>query len=143
MGNQKINHVAVWILVVFHQIVTLLWYAPFLFRNKWMELLNKSAEDFSASSPLNYIIAIITALAMTYLLAWLFKELKINTPLRGLFYALIFCIGFLVLEMLTVGKFSLRPLGLTVIDGGMYLVNFLIAGVVLGGWKKYEPSATS
>jgi hypothetical protein len=108
-----------------------------------MELLNKSAEDFSASSPLNYIIAIITALAMTYLLAWLFKELKINTPLRGLFYALIFCIGFLVLEMLTVGKFSLRPLGLTVIDGGMYLVNFIIAGVVLGGWKKYEPSASS
>lgn len=142
MGNQKINHVAVWILVVFHQIVALLWYAPFLFGNKWMELLNKTSEDFSASSPLNYIIAIITALAMTYLLAWLFKELKINTALRGLFYAFIFCVGFLFLEMLTVGIFSLRPFGLTVIDGGMYLVNFLIAGIVLGAWKKYETAAS-
>jgi len=143
MGNQKINHVAVWILVVFHQIVALLWYAPFLFGNKWMELLNKTAEDFSGSSPLKYIIAIITALAMTYLLAWLFKELKINTALRGLFYAFIFGIGLLFLEMLTVGIFSLRPFGLAVIDGGMYLVNFLIAGIVLGAWKKYEPSESN
>ena len=138
MGNQKLNHVAVWILVVFHQIVAIVWYAPFLFGNKWMELLNKTTEDFSASSPVKYIIAIITALAMTYLLAWLFKELKINTPLRGLFYGCIFCISLLILEMLTVGVFSLRPFGLTVIDGGMYLVNFLVAGIVLGAWKKYE-----
>ena len=138
MGNQKINHVAVWILVVFHQIVAILWYSKFLFGTKWMALLNKTDADFVASSPLNYIIAIITALGMTYLLAWLFKELKINTPLRGLFYAAIFAIGFLVLEMLTVGFFSLKPFGLTLIDGGMYFVNFLIAGIVLGAWKKYE-----
>lgn len=138
MGNQKINHVAVWILVVFHQIVAILWYSKFLFGVKWMALLNKTDADFVASSPLNYIIAIITALGMTYLLAWLFKELKINTPLRGLFYAAIFAIGFLALEMLTVGFFSLKPFGLTLIDGGMYFVNFLIAGIVLGAWKKYE-----
>jgi len=138
MGNQKINHVAVWILVVFHQIVAILWYSKFLFGTKWMALLNKTDADFVASSPLNYIIAIITALGMTYLLAWLFKELKINTPLRGLFYAAIFAIGFLVLEMLTVGFFSLKPFSLTLIDGGMYFVNFLIAGIVLGAWKKYE-----
>ena len=143
MGNQKINHVAVWILVVFHQIVALLWYAPFLFGMKWMELLNKTAEDFSASSPLNYIVTIITALAMTYLLAWLFKELKINTPLRGLFYSFIFALGFFFLEMLTVGMISLRHFGLTLIDGGMYLVNFLIAGIVLGAWKKYGDNESS
>ncbi len=143
MGNQKINHIAVWILVVFHQIVALLWYAPFLFGNKRIELLNKTAEDFSAFSPLNYIVTIITALAMTYLLAWIFKELKINTPLRGLFYAFIFALGFFFLEMLTVGMISLRPFGLTLIDGGMYLVNFIIAGIVLGAWKKYGENESS
>jgi len=138
MGNQKINHVAVWILVVFHQIVAVLWYDKFLFGNKWMQLLGKTEADFAASNPLKYIIAIITALAMTYLLAWIFKELKINNSLRGLFYAVIIGLGFYFLQTLTTGIFSLRPFGLTLIDGGMYLVNFIVAGIVLGAWKKYE-----
>jgi hypothetical protein len=138
MGNQKINHVAVWILVVVHQIVVFLWYAEFLFGKKLMQLLGKTTEDFPAANPLNYIVAIITAIAMTYLLAWIFKELKIDTPLRGLFYALIIALSFFFLQTLTTGLFSVRSFGLTLIDGGMYLVNFLIAGIVLGAWKKYE-----
>ncbi len=138
MGNQKINHVAVWILVVFHQIVAVLWYSKFLFGNKWMQLLGKTEADFAGVNPLKYIIAIITALAMTYLLAWIFKELKINNSLRGLFYAVIIGLGFYFLQTLTTGIFSLRSFGLTLIDGGMYLVNFIIAGIVLGAWKKYE-----
>ena len=142
MGNQKINHIAVWILVVAHMVVAFLWYASFLFGSKWMELLNKTEQDFASSSPVKYVIAIIAALAMTYLLAWLFKELKVNTVLKGLLYSLVFCIGFLFLEMLTIGIFSLKPFGLTAIDGGMYLVNFLIAGAVLGGWKKHEVAAS-
>lgn len=138
MENQKINHVAVWILVVFHQIVAVLWYAKFLFGNKWMQLLGKTESEFGAANPLQYIIAIITALAMTYLLAWIYKELKINNPLRGLFYAVIIGLGFYFLQTLTTGVFSIRPFGLTLIDGGMYLVNYIIAGIVLGAWKKYE-----
>ncbi len=138
MGNLKINHIAVWILVVFHQIVALLWYSKFLFSTKWMELLGKTDADFAGANPLKYIVAIVTALAMIYLLAWIFQELKINNPLRGLFYAVIIGLGFYFLQTLTTGLFSLRPFGLTLIDGGMYLVNFIIAGIVLGAWKKYE-----
>lgn len=143
MGNQKINHVAVWILVVFHQIVALLWYSKFLFSAKWMELLGKSDADFAAANPFNYIIAIVTALVMTYLLAWIFKELKINNALRGLFYAVIIGLGFYFLQTLTTGFFSLRPFGLTLIDGGMYLVNFIVAGIVLGAWKKYDVTGSN
>jgi len=137
MKQLKINHVAVWILVVVQIIIAFIWYAPFLFGNTWMELLEKSEDDFTGASPLNYIVAIITAIAMTYMLAWLFKELNINTTLKGVLYALGFGISLFFLETLTQGLFALRPLGLMLIDGGMYLVSFLIVGIVLGSWKKY------
>jgi len=107
MGNLKINHVAVWILVV-----------------------------------VNLIVAFLSAIAMTYSLAWLFKRLNIDTTLKGLLYSLFFCVVYFFLQTITIGLFSLRPLALSFIDGGMYLVNFVIAGLLLGSWKKYEVAAS-
>jgi hypothetical protein len=138
MQELKLNHLAIWILVIVHQIVAFVWYSPLLFGNQWMELLNKTAADFANPNPINYIIAIITAVVMTYLLGWLFIKLNVNTLLKGICYACIFFLCFLFLQTLTHGLFSFRPIGLTLIDDGMYLVNFVIAGAVLGSWKRHR-----
>lgn len=139
MGKLKINHVAVWILVVVHQIIAVIWYAEFLFGKKWMQLLNKIAEDFQGASPLNYVIAIITAIVMTYMIAWLFTKINVDNGIKGLQFGFAFGVSFFFLQVMTQGFFSMRPFGLTLIDGGMYMVNFIIAGIVLGVWKKYQP----
>lgn len=138
MQELKLNHLAIWTLVIAHQVVAFVWYSPVLFGNQWMALLGKTADDFTGANPINYIVAIITAAAMTYMLAWLFKKLNVNTLLKGVFYAFVLFVCFLFLQTLTHGLFSFRPVGLTLIDDGMYLVNFVIAGAVIGTWKKYK-----
>jgi len=39
---------------------------------------------------------------------------------------------------MTFNAFELRPLGLTLIDGGKLLVTSLLTGFVLGTWKQYN-----
>ena len=37
-ANKRINHAVVWLLVVAHQLVSFVWYSPYLFGFKWMNL---------------------------------------------------------------------------------------------------------
>jgi len=137
MKALKINHLAVWILTVVSQVVSLGWYT--LFSSQWMTLMNKSLKDFeAAASPIPYIVSLLTSLVFNYLLAWLFKALHIESLFSGLGVAALCWLGFLFLPLLTQDLFSLQSPQLSLINGGNYFVSFALAGLVLGAWRKYE-----
>jgi len=138
MKSLKINHAAVWILVLLHQIIGAMWFSPFLFADKWMQLMGKSMQDFENATITPYIISIINAIIMNYSMAYLFRKLNVENFMKGLYYAFIFWFAFLFLEIMTYNAFELRPVGLALIDGGKSLVTFLVSGLVLGTWKKYN-----
>lgn len=142
VGSQKINHVAVWILVLIHQIIGAMWYSPYLFAGRWVELTGKTMKDFENAGITPYFVSIIGAIITIYTMAYLFKNLNVENFIKGLYYAFIFWFGFLFVEILTFNSFELRPIGLTLIDAGKSLITFLITGFVLGTWKKYNIAST-
>lgn len=138
MKKLKINHVAVWILVLLHQIIGGMWYSQIAFAGKWTELMGKSMSDFENAGFTPFIFSIINAIIMVYSMAWLFKKLNVENFVNGMRYAFVFWLAFLFVELATFNSFELRPFGLTLIDAGKSLVTFLISGFVLGFWKKYD-----
>jgi len=138
MKNLKINHVAVWILVLVHQIIGGMWYSQIGFAGIWTELMGKSTSDFQNAGFMPFIFSIVSAIIMVYSMAWLFKKLKVENFANGLRYAFIFWFAFLFVELATFNSFELRPFELTLIDAGKSLVTFLITGLILGVWKKND-----
>ena len=134
MKSLKINHAAVLVLVLIHQIVGAIWYSPFAFAEKWMSLIGNSMSDFENASFTPYVVSIIGAIITNYIIAYLFVKLDVRNLVKGMYYAFIFWLAFVFVELLTFNSFELRPYGLTFIDAGKSLAAYLISGIILGAW---------
>ncbi len=134
--HYKINHVAVWLLVVVQVGLGALWYSPLAFGSEWMNLLRLTAADIDQSDPIPFVIAIAGTVALTYFLAWLFLQLEV-TYLSEAFkiaFLLWFCIAFT--EHATHYSFQGVHYGVLLIDMGKTLTGMLIAAVVLASWRR-------
>jgi hypothetical protein len=135
----------VWVLALVHQFIGFIWFSPFLFSQRWLQLIGRPESDFASPSPLPFIISLVSAVVLCYLMAGLFTRLQVRTASRGLAYSLAFWFGFLFLEVLTFNSFELRPMELALINAGKSLVTFAVTGFMLGFWTKkkapaYKPS---
>lgn len=135
MKQLKINHLAVLAVVVLQQLIPMAWYG--VFAEKWIALNEKSVEDFSDGSPLPYIVSIIASVAMAYFLAWLFRTLEVESWQRGVKIAIMAFGSLVFFHTMTIYLFSLRPLELALMDEGNNFLGYLLAGALLGGWRKY------
>jgi hypothetical protein len=137
MAN-KINHLAVWILVVVHQLVGWGWYT--VFGEEWLNLHARTMTDIDRTHNLSaYLFAILTSIIINYALAWLILRLDASTAAAGLIIALVCWFAFLFLEHATIAVFSsfeTNPWPLVAIDMGRPLVAWAISGLVLGAWHK-------
>ena len=138
MQSQKINHAAVWVASILVQFLPPLWYDTVFFGIRWAELNQLSEKDFTDFSPLNYIWPLISAVAVAYMLAWLFKSLNVNSTVKGLQLAFFFWLCFLFLELATQNVFTLRPFELTLIDEIIVLIKYEVITLVLTLWRKKE-----
>ena len=137
MKTLKINHLAILTIVVLGQVIPAGWYT--LFADQWMEFNNLTLEDAEANaSATPYISSIITSVFFAYVLAWLFRRMNIESSIDGLKTAILMGIPFSLLNHITLNMFSLRPYGLSWIDSGVELIIWALAGLILGGWRKYE-----
>jgi hypothetical protein len=142
--NTKINHLAVWILVVVHQLVGWGWYT--VFGDIWLNYHAKTMTDIERThSFVPYLVAIVAAIFVNYTLAWLIARLNAPSATCGLKIALVCWFAFLFVEYATISVFSAfetNPWPLVLIDMGRPFVSFAISGLVLGAWRK-PGSATS
>ena len=75
--NSRINHLAVWILVVVYFLIGWAWYA--IFGEKWLNLHARTMTDIERTHNVGaYALAIVTAIIVNYALAWLIGRL--NAP---------------------------------------------------------------
>ena len=66
--NTKINHLAVWILIIVYQLVGWGWYT--IFGEKWFNLHARTMTDIEHTHSVGaYVFAILTAIAVNYTLA--------------------------------------------------------------------------
>ena len=136
--NSRINHVAVWILVIVHQLVGWGWYA--IFGNIWLNLHAKTMTDIERTHDwIAYVTAIIASIFVNYALAWLISRLNAVSAMAGLKIALLCWFAFLFVEYATIAVFSAfetNPWPLIFIDMGRPFVAFAVSGLVLGAWRK-------
>ena len=146
MNQYKLNHMAIWVVAILHQLVAAAWYSPVLFSAQWIEATGLKEENFTNASSLPFVISFVGAVVLCYGVAWLFARLHVQTASKGLQYALLFWVSFLFFELLTFNSFELRSYTLSFIDAGKSLVTFSLTGIILGAWLKkkssaYKPSA--
>lgn len=137
MNELKINHLAVLTGIVLQFVIGFLWYGPF-FGDAWMNMvgLDLATIEANPAGAGEWITNAVSAVASVYLLAWLFVKLKVNTLLKGLFYGFLIGFVFVFLSVKTTGAFNKDPYWLAFITGGFTTVGLMVAGAVLGAWKK-------
>jgi hypothetical protein len=138
----RINHAAVWLLVVVHQLIGWGWYA--VFGEKWLNLHARTATDIERTHDWKaYALAVLTAIITNYVLAWLLNRVNATTAVAGLKTALLCWFAFLFVEYATIAVFSAfetNPWPLVAIDMGRPLLAWGISGLVLGGWTRKSSS---
>ena len=136
--NNRINHLAVWILVVAHQLIGFGWYA--IFGELWLSYHAKTMTDIERTHDVTaYLVAIAASIAVNYALAWLISRLNATTAVAGLKIALACWFAFLVVEYSTIAVFSAfetNPWPLVLINMGRPLLAWGLSGLVLGAWQK-------
>src|SRR5438093_11739028 len=98
MAN-KINHLAVWALVVIHQLIGWGWYT--VLGEKWLNLHARTMTDIEHTHNVGaYVLAIVTSVIVNYTLAWLILRLNATSAVAGLKIALLcwfaFCLSNIV-----------------------------------------------
>jgi hypothetical protein len=140
--NNKINHLAVWILVVLHQLIGFGWYA--VFGELWLRYHAKTMTDIEQTHDfLPYFVAIAASIAVNYGLAWLIGRLEASNASCGLKIALGCWFAFLFVEFATISAFSAfetNPWPLVLINMGRPFLAFAVSGLVLGAWQKRSPA---
>jgi hypothetical protein len=141
--NNKINHVAVWILVVVHQLIGIGWYA--VFGELWLRYHAKTMTDIEQPHDLvPHLVAIAASIAVNYGLAFLINRLGASNASAGLKIALGCWFAFLFVEFATISAFSAfetNPWPLVFINMGRAFLAFAVSGLVLGAWIKRAPAA--
>ena len=136
--NNKINHLAVWILVVVHQLIGFGWYA--LFGELWLRYHARTMTDIEQTHDFApYLVAIAASIAVNYALAWLISRLNATGAIAGLRIAIACWFAFLFVEYSTVSAFSAfetNPWPLVFIDMGRPFLAWSLSGLVLGAWQK-------
>src|SRR5436190_17223615 len=99
--SNRINHLAVWIMVVVHQLIGFGWYA--IFGELWLSYHAKTMTDIERTHDVTaYCVAIASAIVVNYALAWLIGKLNANNAVAGLNIGILCWFAFLFVEYSTI-----------------------------------------
>jgi hypothetical protein len=136
MMNWKVNIKAVLVAAVPYILLGYPWFS--VFRDPWfygggltVEQLQNGPGYVTAFS-----VAILSAIVMSYVLAFLIVRTGEQTPVRGMKIAALVWLAFVGAVMATQHTFEARSLGYFLVTAGYPLVGFLIMGAIVGAWRR-------
>jgi hypothetical protein len=137
MPQVQVNYLAILACGIVFMIVGALWYSPLLFGKPWMKAMGKSQEeiqDMQRGVWKSYIVSLLGALVMAFVLAHVIDYVKADTVLKGAHTGLWMWIGFVITSSLGGILFEARPKGLYFIYNGYQLVSLVLMGIILAVW---------
>ena len=129
MDFSGINYLSVPLAALAGMIAGAVWYG--VFAKPWMKAVGFTEADVQ-QKPSIYIVAAVAQLVIAYLLAGLIGHLDTYTLTSGAITAFFCWIGFCLAPMAVNHRFQDKGWDLTVIDGGYWLVVFLLQGAIIG-----------
>ena len=142
--NLRINHLAVWILIVVYFLIGWGWYA--VLGETWLNLHAKTATDIERTHNVGaYVFAFAASIVVNYTLAVLIAKTNPTSAFCSLKLALACWFAFVFMEYATISIFSAfetNPWPLICIDMGRPLIGFAISGFVLGYWRQRDVASS-
>ncbi len=131
----RVNYLAVLVAALVYFFLGFLWYGV-LFRDAWMKWERPLAPTPNGHNiPLMYLFAFVLALVLCWALA-LVCEWRKASLVSGAGLGLLMWIGFVMTTTFTTTMFEERPHHLFAINYGYCLTGMVIAGAILGAWKR-------
>ena len=141
----KINYPAVLVAAILHWILGAVWYG--VFSSKFIELMAwtpaQTAAVESQSHTKDYVLAFLSSLVLTYILAHFVQYTKATNVAGGLQTGFWLWLGFVVTTQLPTLIFEGRKPGLYLLNIGYQFVACLAAGALLAIWRPRAATASS
>ena len=137
MKKQITNYPAIGVCTLLNMFLPAMWYM--VFSEPWMEangLTEQTIQNGHSSYP--YLIALVSSIVGVFALSYLTIHLKTNSLIKGAMIGLLIGISFNLLPTFTQNSFSFKTNSLSMIDGGINVLNWVVTGAILGVWKKYK-----
>jgi hypothetical protein len=130
----QINYLAVLAAAVSTFVIGGLWYSPLLFYRPWLRANGFSEADVQKGNPalifgLAFVFSVIMAGNLAAFLA------SPDTTLAWGATAGALSAVWVILGIAVVALFERRPWSYILVNGGYWLVSFVIMGAILGGWR--------
>jgi hypothetical protein len=134
---KSLNHIAVLVAAILFFALGAVWYN--VFSQPWLDGIGKTVEQLmkdNGGSPAPYVIGFLAILVMCYTLGWIVQRGMEPTAGNGALTGATVAFG-LVGGMLALNYgFEARGITLWLINAGYALVGLVLAGAIIGGWKK-------
>ena len=131
---EAINYLAVLAAAISTFVIGGLWYSPVLFHGPWMTANGFTEADVNkGSAGAIFGLAFLFALVMAFNLAMFLNDPGTTVGWGAAAGAL--AAVWVVLGIATIALFERRPWTYTAINGGYWLVAFVVMGTILGAWR--------
>jgi Protein of unknown function (DUF1761) len=114
------------------------WYT--VFGQKWIDAIGMTPEQVAEAkahpSPVPYITALVANLVIAYVISMVMLYTGEASPKRGALTGFVMWMGFVATVLATEYSFEQRPFSLFAIDAGCTLVGMIVAGAIVGAWRK-------
>jgi hypothetical protein len=132
---RHINHLAVLVSVVLHQILGTLWYSPFLFVPARLAALGRPASDATLVDPIALGMDVATWVVATYVMAFLVQRTTSTTAAKGATLGVLVWLVEIPALAPKLAFAGVSPI-VTAIDLGNLLLVTVLTCTILGAWQK-------
>jgi hypothetical protein len=132
----RVNYLAVLVAGLVYFFLGFLWYGV-IFNKAWMqwEFPLTPATANHNNVPLMYLCSFVLGLVMCYVLA-LICDWRGANALTGALLGILMWVGFVLPTSYAASMFEGRPKHLYAINYGYCLVGMILAGLIVGGWRR-------
>jgi hypothetical protein len=113
-------------------IITTIWYSDAVCGKAWLRALDQKSNNVKGLNLWSFMMGIITAFLMAFVLSVFIIYAKAFTPFEGVEIAFLAWLGFVVPTEVTGVIFAKKPLNLFLISGGCDLLSLIIMGAIIG-----------
>ena len=134
----SLNYLAIIVGIIFNQVFGAAWYSAW--SKPWMAEVGLTQEDMEAMKGTArqwypYVIAVVSALVFTFVLALLIQGMGAENVVDGLILGLLASVGFILTSYATTYSFEGRSLKLFLINSGYPLISYALIGILLAAWQ--------
>lgn len=116
---------------IVYMILGMIWYSPMLFGSLWVKLTGKKMEEMDKSNlGTMYGSSFVASMIMAWIIGIMLNALGITTLAMSLQFGFMAWLGFSFVSTYIQNMYQGKPLHLTVVDSGYFLVSILLMCMV-------------